>query len=54
LETTEIPTRSDPARRQDAGSPVKAAQPAGLAFEKFMKYVEKHFSLRVHRRDGHL
>jgi hypothetical protein len=34
------------------GSPVTAAQPAGLLLKTSMKYVEKHFSLRIRRRDG--
>jgi RNA-binding protein YhbY len=31
---------------------VKAAQPAGLLLETHMKYVEKRYTLRIHRRDG--
>jgi RNA-binding protein YhbY len=31
---------------------VTAAQRAGLLLKRIMKYVEKHYTLRVHRRDG--
>ena len=39
-------------RPQRRGSPVTPPWIAGLPLRPQMKYVEKHFTLRIHRRDG--
>jgi hypothetical protein len=40
-----------PKRTANAGNPEGRAYP-GFFLRPRMKYVEKHFSLRIHRRDG--
>jgi hypothetical protein len=61
LEITERPNvevfgavlgRSRASRPPGRGSPVTLPWIAGLLLTTQMKYVEKHFTLRIHRKDG--